>query len=192
MQGRELSSGQVARLLGIPARTIRSYLSSGRLPAVQNPVTGRWRVRRRDLTEFMRANGVDADRMVRPLKVLVLDRDERTAHQVRKALFREGLAVSVESFADVLPAMIRVGDRPPDLVIVDEQTAEGYCERLAEALTESERTRSVRVLFLYLPESRRAAWSRVHRRLSKPLRSDQLAEEMKQVLSRRLVEVAFL
>jgi excisionase family DNA binding protein len=53
MEKTTLTSGQVARLLGISPRTARRYLTQGRIPAEQNPLTGRWRVTREALLAFM-------------------------------------------------------------------------------------------------------------------------------------------
>ena len=51
-----MTSGQAAILLGIPARTVRRYLVTGRLPGVQNPITGRWTVQRADVVGFLEAH----------------------------------------------------------------------------------------------------------------------------------------
>jgi excisionase family DNA binding protein len=48
-----LTSGQAAALLGIPARTVRRYLITGKLKGKQNPITGRWTVERTDVQEFL-------------------------------------------------------------------------------------------------------------------------------------------
>lgn len=47
------TSGEVAKVLGIPSRTVRRYLQLGKIPAIQNPLTRRWRVRHVDLRDFM-------------------------------------------------------------------------------------------------------------------------------------------
>jgi len=186
MSKHALTSGQVARILNIPSRTVRSYLATGRLRAEQNPITGRWRVGREDLSEFMRNNGLDPDRLARPLRVMVIDRDDSTANLVRKALNGSGRAAIVEREADCASALIRMGDCPPDLVIVDELTAGHHCELLVEAVRGSARTRNVRVLALCAPDSLRLDRPAVHWRLDKPLAVGPLAGALKRTLTNRL------
>jgi len=53
-----LTSGQVARLLGISPRTARRYLTKGLIPAEQNRLTGRWRVSKAALTWFMKKHNL--------------------------------------------------------------------------------------------------------------------------------------
>lgn len=62
-----LTSGEVARLLGISPRTVRRYLVTGRIVAEQHPITGRWKIGRDAVLRFaaehgMTAMAIDADR----------------------------------------------------------------------------------------------------------------------------------
>ena len=48
------TSGEVSKILDLSDRTVRSYLRNGRIPAKQNPHTGRWKVSREGLLAFMK------------------------------------------------------------------------------------------------------------------------------------------
>lgn len=54
-----LTSGQIARLLGISARTARRYILLGKIPAERNPITGRWKVTRAALHGFLAERGLE-------------------------------------------------------------------------------------------------------------------------------------
>ena len=53
------SSGEAARFLGIPGRTLRRYLTRGWIVASQNPITGSWVIPREALIAFLRQRGLD-------------------------------------------------------------------------------------------------------------------------------------
>ena len=56
-----LTSGQIAQLLGISARTARRYILLGKIPAERNPITGRWKVTREALRDFLAEHGLQAE-----------------------------------------------------------------------------------------------------------------------------------
>lgn len=184
MSSSTLTSGQVARMLSIPARTIRSYLTTGRLKAEQNPVTGRWRISREALAEFMRDNGLDPSRLSRPLRVLVIDREPDTGPEVRRALNGRGRSAKVEVLADCASALISVGSSPPDLLVLDAATAGDHCWELVEAVRNHERSRNVRVLMLGGNGSAAPDMLRAHARVDKPVSNERLSAVFERILSR--------
>jgi hypothetical protein len=48
------TSGEIAKILDIPDRTARAYLSIGKIQGTQNPITGRWKVTKETLLDFMK------------------------------------------------------------------------------------------------------------------------------------------
>ena len=50
----EYTSGEIAKLLKIPNRTIRRYLEIGKITGNQHPITKTWIVTRDDLIEFLK------------------------------------------------------------------------------------------------------------------------------------------
>ncbi len=61
-----LTSGQIARLLGISARTARRYILLGKIPAERNPITGRWKVTRAALHGFLAERGLQPELAAEP------------------------------------------------------------------------------------------------------------------------------
>ena len=48
-----MTSGQAATLAGVPARTFRRYIKTGKVKAKQHPITGRWVVAYEDVQALM-------------------------------------------------------------------------------------------------------------------------------------------
>ena len=184
MSKQGLTSGQVARMLNIPARTIRSYLSTGRLRARQNPVTGRWTIEREDLSEFMRLNWLDPSQLSRPLRVLVVDQDAETSQLLRKALTRTGRTAAVEQESNCAAALIRTGTAPPDLLVLDADTAGEHCRELIEAIRSLPRTSGVRVLLIESPSRTQPDALPTHARLRRPFVPDQIPVAIDKALAR--------
>ncbi len=179
-----LTSGQVARMLNIPARTIRSYLSTGRLKARQNPVTGRWTIEREDLAEFMRTNGLDPSQLSRPLRVMVVDEQQETASMVRKAFTRNGRPAAVEFETSCAVALIQAGAVPPDLLIMDADTAGDRCRELVEALHDQPRTSAIRLLLIESPTRPLPDSLPVHARLRRPFETGEFQPAIERALAR--------
>ena len=55
------TSGQIAQLLGIPARTARRYVAEGRIVATQDPITHRWKVTAAAVRAFLHEHGLAGD-----------------------------------------------------------------------------------------------------------------------------------
>ena len=144
------TSGQVARMLEIPARTIRAYLATGRLKATQNPVTGRWRVNRQQLMQFMRENGMGPESLERQARIFIVETDS-TRHQAILEALSEGFW-RLEVFDSCATALISMGAAPPDLLILDQWAVEDHCQELMDAIRMHERTGGVPILLLTAPE----------------------------------------
>jgi len=184
MSRQGLTSGQVARMLNIPARTIRSYLATGRLDARQNPVTGRWTIEREDLTEFMRTNGLDPSQLTRPLRVLVVDASEDTATMLRKGFTRAGRTAAVEQEASCAAALIRAGAAPPDLLALDADTAGDRCRELVEALRDQPRTSAIRILLIESEHRAQPDSLPIHARLPQSFEPELVPAAIEKALAR--------
>ena len=67
------TSGQAARLLDIPARTLRRYLSIGKIEGIQNPITQTWQISAEALSRFIQNQGGEVIIQEHPVTVLVID-----------------------------------------------------------------------------------------------------------------------
>lgn len=179
MSDSSFTSGQVARMLGIPPRTIRAYLASGRLKAQQNPVTGRWRVSRQQLIQFMRDNGMDPEHLERQVHIFIVERDEDRKGQICSAL-ADG-PWKTQAFDSCATALISMGAQAPDLLILDSWGSEEHCAELVRAIRDHERTRQVPILLLSATEQlTRELWPEAA--LLAPSATEQLRREVENLL----------
>lgn len=55
-------TGEVGKLLGVQAQTVRKWCEQGRIAAYQTSrPAGHWRITRKALEEYVRANGIPID-----------------------------------------------------------------------------------------------------------------------------------
>jgi excisionase family DNA binding protein len=113
-----LSTGAVARACGVTPDGVLHWIHAGKLPAFRTP-GGHFRVRREDLTEFLRASGchhslpLNADGAL----VLVVDDEAPFRELLRELLDQAGYRVTLAGGAR--EAMERIANHRPDLVITD-------------------------------------------------------------------------
>lgn len=152
-----LTSGEVAEMLGIPARTARRYLTTGRIPAKQNPITGTWKINKEDLATFMRDYGLDTSTLDEPSRILVVDDDPAILKLISKILQKSGWRMHMETCLDGYDALIKLGNNPPDLVILDVQMPGTDGKQILKVIKQNEHTQSVKILVVtgypeYIPE----------------------------------------
>ncbi len=138
------TSGEVARLLGIPTRTARRYIRSGRIPAEQNPLTGRWRISRAALEAFLdrsRTGGSGA-------RVLLISARPGLAGPVADLLHQVLPRARLETAADAFSALLEIGAAPPAGVIVDLDGDSAAAERLIATLCSHPRTARIPAILL--------------------------------------------
>jgi len=142
------TSGQVAELLGIPARTARRYLTTGKIPAQQNPITGTWKIGKDDLRKFMEKYQLDTSALTAPPKVLVVDDDATIVNLVVRSLEKSQYRFDIDSTTDGYEALIKVGKEAPSLVILDVQMPGTDGKQVLKVIKENEHTQSVRILVI--------------------------------------------
>jgi CheY-like chemotaxis protein len=113
------TSGQAARLLRIPSRTLRRYLSIGRIEGNQNPITQTWHISARALIEFIESQGGEAVVKMPQIKILVIDQRDDIGEMIARVTRYDRPEVSVSRFEQVGDALIQCGAEQPDLIIID-------------------------------------------------------------------------
>jgi CheY-like chemotaxis protein len=113
------TSGQAARLLDIPARTLRRYLSIGKIEGVQNPITQTWQISVEALAHFIENQGGEAVISPKELVALVIDGKPQVAELLRRFAKQQLSGLTVKEFQEVGDALIESGVRTPDLIIID-------------------------------------------------------------------------
>lgn len=114
---RSYTSGQVARMLDIPARTVRRYLTNGSLPGTQNPITKTWTITRQDLEAFIRQHRLDPTTF-RPLSVVVAACTPPVVRLVEQALNLAEAPHKLEQVDTYHRLMLAAGAVRPELLVV--------------------------------------------------------------------------
>ncbi len=142
------TSGKVADLLGIPARTARHYLSTGRIPAAQNPITGTWTIVREDLIAFMHEHKLDTSVLNHPSTVLVVDDEPAVVKFITRALEKSPYRFKIDSTNSGYEAMIKIGQTIPDLICLDIQMPGMDGPEVLRAIKKTEGTEDIKVLVI--------------------------------------------
>lgn len=140
------TSGRVAELLGIPARTARRYLTTGKIPATQNPITGTWKIDKKDLIDFMRQYNLDTSELTSPPKVLIVDDDPSVVKLVAKSLQKSKYKLDVDTTTDGYEALIRLGKSIPDLIILDVQMPGTDGKQILKVIKENDEMKDLKIL----------------------------------------------
>ena len=180
------TSGELGALCGIPPRTARRYLHTGKIPAVQNPITGRWKVTRESIVAFLKLYGLDTSRLDKPLSrsVIVVDDEEWVVSFIREVLEESGQGWTVEGFSDSYAACIRLGAAAPELVILDLRMPGVDGRQVLQAIRKNPQTTGTPVLLIsgYPEDFAEVAGDKLVLRLAKPFNDKQLLTAVEDVL----------
>ena len=118
MTERTFTTHDIAKFCDVYPSTVVHWIDEGKLPS-QMTGGGHHRVTRQDLVDFLaRLNISLPDELAERKRILVVDDEEETARLIARAFSRHP-EFDVETCGDGINALIRIGDRPPDLVILD-------------------------------------------------------------------------
>jgi CheY-like chemotaxis protein len=140
------TSGQAAKLLGIPDRTVRRYLRTGKIAGIQNPITGRWQIPHEALVRFVRERGCDLRQFPFSVHVLVVNGEPNTAHAITRILEKSFSDAVVNVSRDACNALIEIGNMKPDLVILDGRMPTLDGREILIAMKNNPVTKAIKVL----------------------------------------------
>ena len=146
MDRKSYSSGQAAQLLGIPDRTIRRYLRTGKIRGSQNPITGTWQISPKALIEFVEKRGCNRAQFPFKSTILVADDDPAVADSIKIALDKPMPNVVVEKSQDACDALIRIGDIRPDIAVIEAKMSLLHGKDLLVAIKNNPKTKTVKIL----------------------------------------------
>lgn len=117
---RLLSTVDVGRLLQVDPSSIVKWVNDGRLPAFRTP-GGHRRIRVGELLTFLRAHQMyippDLEAGVR--RVLIVDADSKLLKSVQRGLKPYADVYQVRIADNAVDALVELGARPPDVLVVD-------------------------------------------------------------------------
>lgn len=111
---------EIARYCGVYPSSVVRWIHEGHLKAHHTP-GGHQRVGRAELIRFLKAHGTPVpDEVSTPQsRVLVVDDDRDTARLIERAFSRHPERFLVETCRDGVEALVRIGQNPPDLLVLD-------------------------------------------------------------------------
>ena len=116
---RPITTGEIARRLGVSLPTVKKWIREGRLEAFRTP-GGHHRIPAPAFHAFATRMGLaPAESSAPEASVLVVDDDPRFLELATEMLRRPGAAWKVETAADGYEALLRLGLSRPDLLILD-------------------------------------------------------------------------
>ncbi len=179
------SSGEVAKLLDLPRRTVAHYLKTNVLPGIQHPISGTWKISYPDLLTFLRERKLDSSILGQAPSVLVVDDEPEVLKIVERSLAKSSLRFSsVTGTTNGYEAMIKLGAMVPDLVILDVQMPGMDGRQVLSAIRQDERTRYLKVLAItgypeFLDEMLALGADGA---LSKPIKAPALIEKVREIM----------
>ena len=120
MPERTYTTHDIAKVCDVYPSSVVNWISSGRLKAYSTP-GGHNRVTREDLIAFLEELGVPLPKKlaVRETRIMVVDDDVEVTRVIQRAFARCGEDIEVTVCHSGMEALIRIGQSPPDLVILD-------------------------------------------------------------------------
>lgn len=138
---------EVARFCRVDLKTIHNWVDRDQIKHFRTP--GRHlRFRRKDVYDFLKRFDYPVPQELQfsqPL-VFVLTRDGASGANLRRQL---APATTVEVFEDVLDLLMRVGEQPPEALVVDSDALDMELARLRRTLDRTELSRTCRIVMLF-------------------------------------------
>ena len=113
----------LSRILGIHRVTVTNWIKKGALKAIRTP-GGRYKVSKEDLIAFLDTNGmpVPAFLQIQEKKMVVAVDDEELLLNVLEKFFSTNdmpYMYKLETFSNPIDAAFFIGDKKPDLILLD-------------------------------------------------------------------------
>jgi excisionase family DNA binding protein len=120
MPERTFTTHDIAKFCDVYPSSVLNWISDGRLKAYSTP-GGHYRVVREDLIDFLEKFHIPLpeELVSRPSRILVVDDDRELTRVISRAFARHPDRYSVEVSHSGIEALIRIGQEPPDLIVLD-------------------------------------------------------------------------
>lgn len=154
-----LTTGEVARLLGVASMTVINYCKRGELAVNQSTLTGYRRIPREAVLEFMKKRSMPTDALEAafskaPPKVLIADDDPDVRWSIAETVKQLWPGARIVEAADGYAACLEAGALAPDLVTLDLQMPQMNGFEVCASFRKSAATRQSRILVVTTFSSR--------------------------------------
>ncbi|OGS36199.1 MAG: hypothetical protein A2506_10500 [Elusimicrobia bacterium RIFOXYD12_FULL_66_9] len=186
MPEKTYTTHDIARFCDVYPSTATKWINDGQLRSYQT-VGGHNRVAREDLIAFLQRLRIPLPpEFVTLTKVLIVDDDEEVARVLEKAFGRRPELFKTEVCHNGIAALIRIGQEPPDLVILDVVLPKMDGVQVCRVLKSNPETRGVKVIAVSGKSSaatrKKLAAAKVDAFFHKPLDLDALLAKSDELL----------
>ncbi len=140
------STGEAARLLDIPERTLRYYCANQKIQAERHPLTKRWRISHQSLLNFIKSHPMSDELQLPQQRVLIIDDEMVVVKTIIKTVKNSGIDLAIDLAEDGFEALLKIGRHRPDLIILDIVMPNMDGKTLLRKLKQDKKTRSIKVI----------------------------------------------
>lgn len=146
---RTYTTHDIARYCGVYPSSVMRWIHEGKLKSSQTP-GGHQRVGRANLIKFLNEFRVPIPPEVESpqRRILVVDDDVETTRVILRAFARHPREFQAEACHDGVEALIRIGQEPPDLVILDVGLPKMDGLQVCRVLKSAAQTKPIRVVVI--------------------------------------------
>lgn len=174
MPDRTFTTYEIAKFCDVYPSSVIHWINKGQLKAYLTP-GGHHRVIRADLMDFLKQFNIPIPAELRegPHRVLVVDDDIEVTRLMERAFGRYPNLFKIEVCHDGMDALIRIGQDPPDLIILDIVLPKMDGLQVCKILRSKAETRKIKIIAItgkrISDESRRFLSKNADASLGKPL-----------------------
>ena len=145
MPERTYTTHDIAKFCDVYPSSVMHWINDGKLRS-QRTAGGHHRVTREDLIAFLHGLNIRIpDELVARRRILVVDDDAELARVVARAFSRRA-EYEVETCGDGINALIRIGQQPPNLVILDIVIPKMDGIQVCRVLKSQPKTRDIKII----------------------------------------------
>lgn len=149
MTQRTYTTQEIAKLLNLPVKEARRLLRDGVIKSEQHPLSGNWQVDAADIQEYLdNQNENQTKSQMVGHRVLIVDDDRRMVNMIQRILTKNIKNVIVESCKDGFEALVHIGKKAPDLLILDNRMPITTGTNVLHAIRKNINTKDVKVLLI--------------------------------------------
>lgn len=147
MQDRSYTTHEIAEYCGVYPSTVVNWINSGKLRSAMT-LGGHHRVSREDVIGLLKAMGtkIPPDVAAPAMRVLIVDDDAEVTRVLSRAFARHSGFFASEVCDSGVEALIRIGQNPPDLVILDLVLPKMDGLQVCRVLKSKPETRDIRIV----------------------------------------------
>ena len=147
MPERTFTTHDIAEICDVYPSSVINWINSGKLKSYCTP-GGHHRMIREDVIRFLQSMGMPLPKKlaVRPMSVMIVDDDVEVTRVVARAFARHADSFTTEVCHSGVEALIRIGQAPPDLVILDLILPKMDGLQVCRVLKAKTETRDIRII----------------------------------------------